>query len=61
MSDYEVNASLNDLVLSDPYGNWEEEGENLDVDLDNIPECSQEFAVGTLITTMFKESSSSFH
>ena len=38
MSDYEVNASLNDLALSDPHGDWEEEGENdLDIDLDDIP------------------------
>ena len=49
MSDYEGNLSLGELVVSDPCGNWEEEGEdNFDVDLDNIPDSSQEVAVELL-------------
>ena len=35
--------------MSDPYGNWEEEGEDfVDVDLDNIPDSSQDVAVELL-------------
>ena len=48
MSECEAKPSLGKLV-SDPHGNWEEEGEDyFDVDLDNIPDSSQEAAVELL-------------
>ena len=48
MSEHEAKPSLGKLV-SDPHGNWEEEGEDyFDVNLDNIPDSSQEAAAWTL-------------
>ena len=48
MSDYDSKQSFGQLV-SDPHGNWKDDGElNFDINLDNIPDSSQEDAAGTL-------------